>query len=111
VRRGLAALLSVGLTVAVAASLYDLPAERPVELSPGPGVALVSAHCSACHSLDYLTTQPPAMGTAFWADNVAKMVDVHGAEIPEGDRAVIIAYLGRVFGGADAAPPTEGSQG
>jgi mono/diheme cytochrome c family protein len=75
-----------------------LPAEKPVVLPRGAGVELVEAHCSACHSLDYVTTQPRGKGERFWADSVEKMIDTHGAEIPEGDRKVIVAYLGRTFG-------------
>ncbi len=87
-----------GLASVVAAQAYSLPAEKPVVLPRGAGVELVEAHCSACHSLDYLTTQPRGKGEAFWAGNVEKMIDTHGAEIPEGDAKAIIAYLGRVFG-------------
>jgi len=68
-----------------------------VSLPPGPGRALVEAHCSACHSLDYITTQPPGLGADHWRKSVEKMVTIHGAEIPEGDRAVIEAYLARTY--------------
>ncbi|MFN3370660.1 MAG: cytochrome C [Sphingomonadaceae bacterium] len=105
----LALLVPLGLAVAAGAgALYRLPEERPIELPPAPGVALVSAHCSACHSLDYLTTQPPDMGAAFWAHTVDKMVKVHGADIPADDRATITAWLGATFGGAAGAPPKQG---
>jgi mono/diheme cytochrome c family protein len=86
------------LSATLSAQAFSLPDEKPVELPPGAGVELVQAHCSACHSLDYVTTQPPGKGAKFWADNVAKMIDTHGAEIPEDDAKVIVAYLGRTFG-------------
>jgi mono/diheme cytochrome c family protein len=92
------AVVGLGLASVVAAQAYRLPEEKPLTLPRGAGVELVEAHCSACHSLDYVTTQPRGKGEKFWADNVAKMVDTHGAEIPEGDRAVIIAYLSSTFG-------------
>ncbi len=91
------AVIGLGLASMVAAQAYRLPEEKPVSLPRGAGVALVETHCSACHSLDYLTTQPRGKGEKFWADNVAKMIDTHGAEIPEGDVKAIVAYLGRTF--------------
>jgi hypothetical protein len=91
---------SLGLAIAsvVAAAAYSLPPERPIVLPPGPGADLAAAHCSACHSLDYVTTQPRGQGAQFWADNVRKMIDTHGAEIAPEDEAAIVAYLGRTFG-------------
>jgi mono/diheme cytochrome c family protein len=88
----------LGIGSAVAAAAYSLPPEKPVVLPKGAGVELVEAHCSACHSLDYVTTQPRGKGERFWAENVAKMIDTHGAEIPPGDVKAVVAYLGRTFG-------------
>jgi hypothetical protein len=96
--RWAAAILLGAMATALAAQAYTLPEEKPVTLPRGAGVELVEAHCSACHSLDYLTTQPRGKGEAFWAHNVGKMIDTHGAEIPEDDAKVIVAYLGRTFG-------------
>ena len=84
--------------VAAAPARYVLPDERPAELPAGAGRDLAQAHCAACHSLDYLTTQPPGMGRAFWADEVTKMVDRYGADISEADRRTIAAYLGEMLG-------------
>ncbi len=96
--RWIVASLMAGMATALAAQAYRLPQEKPVTLPRGAGVELVEAHCSACHSLDYVTTQPRGKGEAFWAHNVSKMVDTHGAEIPEADQKVIVAYLARTFG-------------
>jgi cytochrome c5 len=96
--RWVAAILLGAMAAALAAQAYTLPEEKPITLPRGAGVELVEAHCSACHSLDYLTTQPRGKGEAFWAHNVAKMIDTHGAEIPEDDAKVIVDYLGRTFG-------------
>jgi cytochrome c5 len=90
--------LGLALASVVAAQAYRLPEEKPVVLPRGSGVELVEAHCGACHSLDYITTQPRGKGETFWADNVAKMIDTHGAEIAEGDAKAIVAYLGKSFG-------------
>lgn len=88
----------LGIASTVAAAAYSLPPEQPLTLPRGAGVELVEAHCAACHSLDYVTTQPRGKGAKFWADNVEKMIDTHGAEIPAEDAKAITAYLGRTFG-------------
>lgn len=95
----IAAMVPLLLASAVALSAsYTLPEERVITLPPGPGADLAMAHCAACHSLDYLTTQPPGLGEEKWASTIAKMVDVHGADIPEQDQAIIAAYLNKVVG-------------
>jgi hypothetical protein len=53
--------------------------------------------CGACHSLDYITTQPPGKGPDFWTAEVSKMVTVYGATVAEADRASIIDYLARTY--------------
>ncbi len=88
-------LLASGVALSAA---YALPEERVITLPPGPGADLATAHCAACHSLDYLTTQPPGLGEKKWASTISKMVDVYGADIPAQDRATIAAYLNRVVG-------------
>jgi sulfite dehydrogenase (cytochrome) subunit B len=92
------AMVFAGMATALAAQAYRLPDERPVVLPRGAGVDYVEAHCSACHSLDYITTQPRGKGREFWARNVDKMIDTHGAEIPPEEAKAIVAYLGRTFG-------------
>lgn len=76
---------------------YALPDETPVALPPGRGAEAVEAACAACHSLDYVTTQPPGKGAAFWGDTVKKMVDRYGAVVPDADRADIVDYLARHY--------------
>lgn len=73
-----------------------LPQEK-VTLKPGPGVELVTKNCLPCHSLDYLTTQPP--GTpAQWQASVTKMIKVYGAPISDEDAKAIAAYLAAQYG-------------
>jgi mono/diheme cytochrome c family protein len=78
---------------------YALPEEAPVTLPPGPGAELTMATCSACHSLDYVTTQPRGKGAQFWKDSVAKMVSVYGAPVGKEDAETISAYLATTYGG------------
>ncbi|MFY9350231.1 MAG: cytochrome C [Sphingobium sp.] len=95
-----AALLIAGTACASAATAmtYRLPAERPVALLPGPDRDLAAGICSACHSLDYITTQPRGKGAQYWKDSVAKMVTVYGAPIEPADADRIAAYLGATYG-------------
>ncbi|HEY1452603.1 MAG TPA: cytochrome c [Roseiarcus sp.] len=75
--------------------VYKLPDET-AELRPGPGVE-TAAVCQACHSADYVTTQPPKEGKAFWQAEVQKMIKVYNAPIAEGDAAIIVDYLAATY--------------
>src|SRR5512143_577074 len=61
--------------------------ELPViqtQMKSGPGLDKVSTLCNICHSLDYITMQPPfPRGT--WTAEVNKMIKVMGAPINEED--------------------------
>jgi len=83
-------------SAAIAAPLvYQLPDET-AQLRPGPGVETATI-CQACHSADYITTQPPGEGKAFWRAEVQKMIKVYKAPIAEGDAAVIVDYLAATY--------------
>jgi hypothetical protein len=71
---------------------YRLPPEN-AGLIQAPGVDLVAANCAACHSLDYISTQPPRRGNEFWQASVTKMIRVYGAPIAETDVPRLVAYL------------------
>jgi mono/diheme cytochrome c family protein len=97
-RLALAIPLAAGLLGAVAA--VAAPYERPPEtaaLKPGPGVELANQHCRACHSVDYITTQPPGVAAGFWQAEVTKMVNVFGARIPAADAGKIVDYLNATY--------------
>lgn len=68
-----------------------------VTLKPGSDEQMVQAQCSLCHSLDYITTQPPGKDPAFWTGAVNKMIKVFGAPIAAEDTAKIAAYLGKAY--------------
>ena len=76
-----------------AENAYRLPPEN-AGLIQAPGVDLVTANCAACHSLDYISTQPPRRGNEFWQASVTKMIRVYGAPIAEADIPRLVAYLG-----------------
>ena len=77
---------------------YNLPEEQPIELPAGEGADLTQANCAACHSLDYVRTQPRGKGAQFWRDAVTKMIKVYGAPIEPQDAETISTYLGKTYG-------------
>lgn len=73
------------------------PDATPPELA-GADAQIVVNNCSACHSLDYITTQPRGKGAKFWEDAVAKMIKAYGAPLSPADAAAVSAILARKFG-------------
>ena len=71
--------------------------DTPPELADADAKVVVS-NCSACHSLDYITTQPRGKGEQFWRDAVTKMVTVYKAPVSPEDADAIGKTLGRKFG-------------
>jgi len=93
--------LAAGLSMTAAAKpvQYDLP-EETAEFAPGPGLDVVRANCVACHSADYISTQPrnlPDPG-AFWTAEVNKMRHSYGAPVDESNVQAIVAYLVATYG-------------
>lgn len=78
----------------VRGAVYDagpFPLSTP-DLAPGEGRDATVAMCSVCHSVRYITMQPRLPAEA-WQATVRKMIDVHGAAIPEGVAQQITGYL------------------
>jgi cytochrome c553 len=88
-------LAAVATSAIAAPMVYQLPPET-AELKPGPGVE-TAAVCQACHSADYIATQPPGKGKAFWQAEVQKMIKVYKAPIGEDDAATIANYLAATY--------------
>jgi hypothetical protein len=87
----LLALIAAAMPAIAGPIVYHLPDET-AELKPGPGVETAIV-CQACHSADYIRTQPPGEGKAFWQAEVQKMIKVYKAPIADGDAAIIVDYL------------------
>ena len=87
-----------------AAREWKLPSER-VSLKPGSGQAVVTGQCAVCHSLDYLTTQPPLTRTA-WQTSVDKMRTRYGAPITTNLAPAVVGYLVQNYG-RENPPPKE----
>ena len=77
---------------------YTLPDETAV-LRPGPEAGFEAAknNCMASHSVDYILTQPPKKGAAFWDAEVTKMIKVYKAPIDEKDAKAIADYVAQTY--------------
>jgi mono/diheme cytochrome c family protein len=75
---------------------YELPDETAT-FKPGPHQDVAQNNCSACHSADYLTIQPPKKGAAFWQAEVTKMRQVYRAQISDEDAKQIVEYLSQSY--------------
>src|SRR5512138_1691864 len=73
---------------------YTLP-EETAAFKPGPNLDVVKANCAACHSADYVQTQPRGekFKKDFWQAEVTKMIKVYGAPIDDADVPKIVEYL------------------
>ncbi len=87
---------SAGLAVFASPVTYALPPET-AQLRPGPGVEVAQTNCTACHSADYIATQPPGKGKAFWEGEVTKMIKTYKAQITEEDARAIADYLAAAY--------------
>ena len=77
---------------------YQLP-EETVQLKSGPNLDAARNNCTACHSADYIKTQPqgPAFKKDFWQAEVTKMIKVYGAPIEDADVPKIVEYLSQTY--------------
>ena len=77
---------------------YNAPEETSV-LAPGPNADLAQVYCGACHSYEYILTQPRGQGFGrdFWQAEVTKMIKVYGAPIDESDVGKIVDYLAATY--------------
>ena len=90
---------SLGLTDVHAAPVaYTLPDESAA-FKPGTNLETVQNNCTACHSADYIKTQPRGekFKKDFWAAEVTKMIKVYGAPIEDADVGKIVDYLAATY--------------
>ena len=87
-----------GIAAANAAPVeYKLP-EETYALKPGPNLDVAQNNCTACHSADYIKTQPIMTSkTDFWQAEVTKMIKVYGAQIEDADVPRIVEYLSTAY--------------
>jgi sulfite dehydrogenase (cytochrome) subunit B len=77
---------------------YKLPDETAA-LKPGANLEVVQNNCTACHSVDYIKTQPqgPKFKKDFWQAEVTKMIRVYGAPVEDADVGKIVDYLAQNY--------------
>ncbi len=101
-------LLSIAASAAMIAASYAGVSARPLSyqlpeetaaFKPGPNLEAVQNNCTACHSADYIKTQPqgPKFKKDFWQAEVTKMIKVYGAPIDDGDVGKIVDYLSATY--------------
>ncbi|MCP3460976.1 cytochrome c [Bradyrhizobium sp. CCGUVB23] len=94
----LAATLAVAMGSALAAPVDYKTPDETAAFRPGPNLEVAQGNCTACHSSDYIATQPPMKDKkAFWQAEVAKMIKVYGAPIDDADVGKIVDYLATTY--------------
>jgi mono/diheme cytochrome c family protein len=94
-----AAIAALGFAPLAAAPIsYQLP-EETAAFRPGPNLEVVQNNCTACHSADYIQTQPrgPKFKKDFWQAEVTKMIKLYGAPIADADVPKIVEYLAATY--------------
>jgi sulfite dehydrogenase (cytochrome) subunit B len=86
---------SLGVVAAAAAPVNYTLREETAAFKPGPNLETVQNNCTACHSADYIKTQPRGekFKKDFWQAEVTKMIKVYGAPIEDADVGKIVDYL------------------
>jgi sulfite dehydrogenase len=101
-RPGAAFAASVALACALAwvGPLSAQQAADDREPPPGEGRDIFIAHCSSCHSIDYVRMHAPFGTRALWEASVAKMRNAFKAPLDDADARTIVDYLSVAY-----APP------
>ena len=86
------ALMTTGVVALAKPRSIVLP-EETTQFIEAPGAEVARNNCLACHSADYIATQPPKKGQAFWTAEVQKMIKAYKAPIEPADAEIIAKYL------------------
>jgi sulfite dehydrogenase len=89
----LAGVIGLGQVLAVE---IQLPPETGA-FKQDTGAEVANGQCLICHSVEYVTMQPP-MPRAFWKASVQKMQQKYGAPITDAQVDPIVDYLTRNYG-------------
>lgn len=90
--------LATALGAATAAPVAYKTPDETTAFKPGPNVDVATNNCTACHSVDYVVTQPPMKDKkGFWQAEVTKMIKVYGAPIDDADVGKIVDYLAATY--------------
>ncbi len=75
---------------------WKLP-EESIALKNAPGADLVKANCLMCHSVEYITTQPPFTRDQ-WKASVTKMQQKFGAPVAPETVDPLVDFLLSAYG-------------
>ena len=104
--------LTSAATVATILGFTFLVRAAPVEIQFPPevnafkqdvGAELANAQCLICHSVEYISLQPPKT-RPFWKSSVQKMQQKYGAAIPDEQVEPLADYLTRNYGVSTNGP-------
>lgn len=98
----LLSLIAFGAVAVAGEVTITLPAETGA-FKPGKGADLASAHCLMCHSVEYVSTQPP-MTRKFWEATLKKMKEKFAAPTPDDALPALADYLTTTYGVPDKKP-------
>ena len=89
---------SLGLADVRAAPVSYKHPDETAAFKPGANLDTVQNNCTACHSADYIKTQPIMKSKKdFWQAEVTKMIKVYGAPIDDADVPKIVEYLSTAY--------------
>ena len=93
------ALLAVSALAHAGSKSMVLPPDG-VQLKPSslPGYSKAQASCVACHSAEYMQSQPPTAARPYWETMVKRMKTVFKAPIDDADIPMIVDYLAQSYG-------------
>lgn len=94
-------LLSVGILLSGSVHAQQT-GSMPVALAPGPGDALVSAHCGACHSLNLVTQNRG--DRAHWQKLIRWMQAEHNLWDLGAAEEPVLDYLATHYGAPELVP-------
>lgn len=93
--------LSLAGAAAATPKTIALPGETAkLRESSLPGYTVASQKCLICHSVDYISYQPPGMTEAQWTAEMVKMQRLYGAPIDEQEIKLLATYLATMYGDA-----------
>src|SRR5438552_4115823 len=99
-----AIIASVAFVFHSQAAVIQLPPEVNA-FKQDTGAELANGQCLVCHSVEYVSTQPP-FPRAFWKSSVQKMQQKYGAAIPEDQVEPLVDYLTKNYGVTTTSPGT-----
>ena len=92
--------LTLIFTAVVGFSATGLEIQLPAEtgtFKQNAGAEIANGQCLVCHSVEYVTSQPP-MQRAFWKASIQKMQQKYAAPIPDDQVEALADYLTKNYG-------------